>query len=231
MTGDIESFEEILIHWRMVYGFSKDQIVQLRERAAFNEGRLIYLTLPQIFREVPGELLEFKSLQMLRINKLKNSERMCDILSQMPNLRTLSIRSSSEEMVKEAMRIKNIQNLDGSFSSISEFPVPEDESALRTLILAGNPISHIPRVGEHYPLLRTLDLSFTNIEHVSNTLLSFPELKDLRLWASDLETIDPEILGQLVQLDISSTAFSRGDLSKIDFKHTNVIVHQSDRFR
>ena len=231
MTNDIESLDQILVHWRMVYGFSKNQIDQVRKRAAFNNGKLIYLTLPQMFKEIPEEILDFRSLQTLRINKLTSIERMLEILSRLPSLRSLSIRSSSNKTVLEAMKLKNIHTLDGSFSNIQDFPIPEEQSMLRTLILAGNPISHIPDIGTHYPVLHTLDLSFTPIEHISKSILSFQKLRDLKLWASNLEKIDPEIIEQLIRLDISSTPLSKGDLSNIDFKHTKVIVHQSDRFR
>jgi Leucine-rich repeat (LRR) protein len=125
-------------------------------------------------------LVKIESLESLQISGYKITGAGISVLSELPNLQSLSLYETSigDDAMKEISQIKTLETLDLSYSPVTAV-------GLREL--------------ENLPHLRSLTITWIDPSTV-DALLNCPNLEELRLIDSDISTEDVDAVGRLNSL-------------------------------
>ncbi|XP_058798653.1 insulin-like growth factor-binding protein complex acid labile subunit [Phymastichus coffea] len=141
-------------------------------------------------------------------------ELLAKFVSRLANLRQLNVSRNALGTVDWCRDVDgpNITAFNASHNEISR--VARDAfrgmAQLTELVLASNPLTHLPAALRHLRNLRSLDLSDNRIYKLDSTLGDMPELRRLNLAGNKISFLHGEYFRDarsLVELDISRNAF------------------------
>jgi len=175
----------------------------------FNSSKIGYITSINIidFDLLPIELIDFKFLKKLNINKFHNST-LPDWIGSIKNLDNLKVHSSDIESIPDSIQnLKKLKEL-WLYNNKKLECLPDaigELSNLRHLNISHSNVKTIPENFENLRNLQELYLASSKVDTIPNGIMKLTKLKEL---SGSFKNI-PESFGNLVNLEKLNSGFIR----------------------